>query len=100
LLSQRTVLTLNQAEIDKLQPVLNDKPTYWWLTIPTSDAGQSEELVLSMQGVITNKDLPPVLHKYKIIIIVCVMGDKLIMNFLSSSDPLTKISDTSARTCN
>jgi hypothetical protein len=63
LIIQRIIPTSNQTQIDKLQPALNDKPTYWRLTIPTSDASQSEELVVSMQGVITNKDLPPVLEK-------------------------------------
>jgi hypothetical protein len=60
---QRTSLTLSQAQIEKFKPVLNEKPTYWRLTIPISEAAQSEELVLSMQGVITSKDLPPVLKK-------------------------------------
>jgi hypothetical protein len=60
---QKAILTLKQTEIDKLNPVLNNKPTYWRLTVPTSNTDKSEELVLSMQGVITNKDLPPILQK-------------------------------------
>jgi hypothetical protein len=52
-----------QAQIDNLKPVLNEKPTYWRLVIPTTEASQSEELVLSMQGVITSKDLPPMLKR-------------------------------------
>ena len=55
---------IDSWQVDKLKPVLNEKPTYWRLTIPTSEATQSEELVLSMQGVIVNKDLPPVLKKW------------------------------------
>ncbi|KIM72038.1 hypothetical protein PILCRDRAFT_82231 [Piloderma croceum F 1598] len=50
-------------QFDKLKPTLNEKPTYWRLTVPTSEVTQSEELVLSMQGVIVNKDLPPILIK-------------------------------------
>jgi hypothetical protein len=60
---QRVVLTPSQARIDNLKPVLNEKPTYWRLVIPTTEASQSEELVLSMQGVITSKDLPPVVKR-------------------------------------
>ncbi|KIM78969.1 hypothetical protein PILCRDRAFT_74910, partial [Piloderma croceum F 1598] len=39
-----------------------EKPTYWRLTIPATDKTETEELVLSMQGVIVNKDLPPILN--------------------------------------
>ncbi|KIM77374.1 hypothetical protein PILCRDRAFT_12015 [Piloderma croceum F 1598] len=53
----------NFIDFDKLKPILNEKPTYWRLTVPTSESTQIEELVLSMQGVIVNKDLPPILIK-------------------------------------
>ena len=46
-----------------LRPVLNEKPTYWRLTIPQSEASEINELVWSIQGVIVNKDLPPVLNR-------------------------------------
>jgi hypothetical protein len=62
-LEQKTIFILSQAQLDKLRPVLNEKPTYWRLVIPNAESDQSEELVLSMQGVITNKELPPVLNK-------------------------------------
>lgn len=51
-----------------IKPVLNEKPTYWRLTIPGSDTSESEELVWTIQGVIVNKDLPPVLNRYFMII--------------------------------
>ena len=60
-LKQKTILILSQARLDKLRLILNEKPTYWRLVIPNSDSDQSEELVLSMQRVIMNKDLPSVL---------------------------------------
>ena len=56
----QTKEVIDNLQVDKLKPVLNEKPMYWRLTVPTSE---SEELVLSMQGVIVNKDLPPVLKK-------------------------------------
>ena len=54
---------IDDWQVDKLEPVLNDQPKYWRLTVPTSEVTQSEELVLSMQGVIVSKDLPPMLKK-------------------------------------
>jgi hypothetical protein len=63
-------LTTRSKQIDKLKPILNKKPTYRRLTIPTTDETQKEELVLSMQGVILNKDLPPVLKRC----IFCLIG--------------------------
>jgi hypothetical protein len=63
-------LTARLKQIDKLKPVLNEKPTYWRLTIPSMDETQKEELVLSMQGVILNKDLPPVLKRC----VFCLIG--------------------------
>ncbi|KIM79400.1 hypothetical protein PILCRDRAFT_10521 [Piloderma croceum F 1598] len=51
----------NFKDINTLKPVLSEKPTYWRLTIPAADKTETEELVLSMQGVIVNKDLPPIL---------------------------------------
>ena len=56
----------DNLQFDNLKPVLNEKPTYWRLTVPTSEVTQTEELVLSMQGVIVNKDLPPMLMKWVI----------------------------------
>jgi hypothetical protein len=53
----------DNLQFDNLKPVPNEKPTYWRLTVPTSEVTQTEELVLSMQGVIVNKDLPPMLTK-------------------------------------
>ncbi|KIM71254.1 hypothetical protein PILCRDRAFT_17230 [Piloderma croceum F 1598] len=47
-------------QVNKLKPVLSEKPAYWRLTIPATDQTETEELVLSMQGVIVNKDLPPI----------------------------------------
>jgi hypothetical protein len=49
------------TQINMLKPVLSEKPAYWRLTIPATDKTETEELVLSMQGVIVNKDLPPIL---------------------------------------
>jgi hypothetical protein len=45
------------------KPILNESPTYWRLVVPGSDATQVDELVLTLQGVIASKDLPPVLKK-------------------------------------
>ena len=53
----------DNLQFDNLKPVLNKKPAYWRLTVPTSEVTQTEELVLSMQGVIVNKDRPPMLTK-------------------------------------
>jgi hypothetical protein len=44
-------------------PVLNEKPKFWRF-IQNSGGTQQEELVLRMQGVITQKDLPPLLKRY------------------------------------
>jgi hypothetical protein len=57
------ITNTDNFQFDKLKPILNEKPTYWRLTVPTSESTQIEELVLSMQGVIVNKDLPPILIK-------------------------------------
>ena len=56
-------MCLRSYQIDTFIPVPNKKPTNWRLVIPGSDVAQVEELVLSIQGVITSKDLPPVLKK-------------------------------------
>ena len=60
---QRLGLTPQLIQIDQIVPMLNEKPNCWRLTIPTSDMTQSEELVMSMQGVIVGKDLPPLLKR-------------------------------------
>jgi hypothetical protein len=56
-------LILGTIQDNILRPVLNEKPTYWRLTIPQSEASEINELVWSIQGVIVNKDLPPVLNR-------------------------------------
>ena len=54
---------LHWIQIDMFKPILNESPTYWRLVVPGSDATQVDELVLTLQGVIASKDLPPVLKK-------------------------------------
>jgi hypothetical protein len=62
-LIERTELILATIQDDILRPILNEKPTYWRLTIPGLESYESEELVWSIQGVIANKDLPPILNR-------------------------------------
>ena len=57
------------VKIENLVPVLNHKPMIWRLTIPSSGDLQNQELVLSIQGVIAAKDLPPITNRYVIYIV-------------------------------
>lgn len=44
--------------------MFNECPKYWRFVVSTSDiAADQEELVLSIQGVIVQKDLPPVIKR-------------------------------------
>ncbi|KIM81515.1 hypothetical protein PILCRDRAFT_71898 [Piloderma croceum F 1598] len=52
----------NEASIAAITAL--DKPCVWCITIPASDKGQLEEVVLQVQGVLCLKELPPVVTKF------------------------------------
>jgi hypothetical protein len=41
-------------------PLFVDKHKYWKLAQPIDDTGMQEEVVLRLQGIICQKDLPPI----------------------------------------
>jgi hypothetical protein len=51
----------NEASIAAI--TASDKPRVWRITVPASDEGQLEEVVLRVQGVLCLKELPPVVTK-------------------------------------
>ena len=51
----------NEASIAAI--TASDKPPMWCITVPASDEGQLEEVVLRVQGVLCLKELPPVVTK-------------------------------------
>jgi hypothetical protein len=45
-------------------PVLNTNPPGWIFTVPDERGLEHEELVVRLQGVIAQKELPPVTVRY------------------------------------
>lgn len=47
-------------------PLYIDKHKYWKLAQPIDDAGMQEEVVLQLQGIICQKDLPPIWEHHQV----------------------------------
>jgi hypothetical protein len=50
--------------MDHIIPVLNTNPPGWIFTIPSEHDLEQEEFVVRFQGVIAQKELPPVIVRY------------------------------------
>lgn len=50
-------------QIADLGLVMSESPKCWRFIVPNEDASENEELVLSLQGIISHKDLPPILRR-------------------------------------
>ena len=51
-------------QMDHIKPVYNTNPPGWILTIPSERDLEPEEFVVRFQGVIMQKELPPVTVRY------------------------------------
>jgi hypothetical protein len=49
------------TQVNIVKPVFNTSPPGWVLTIAKEDQPESEELVVRLQGVIAQLELPPVI---------------------------------------
>jgi hypothetical protein len=47
------------TQIDLFKPTYSEQPKCWKFTTSTTDVAEQEEIVLSVQGIITHMDLPP-----------------------------------------
>ena len=57
------VLTCTNMQFDALKPVFDNIPRCWRFITSNGDSAEQEELVLSVQGIITQMDLPPVTRR-------------------------------------
>ena len=51
-------------QMDNIIPVFNSNPPGWILTVPGARNSEHEEFVIKLQGVITQKELPPITVRY------------------------------------
>jgi hypothetical protein len=51
-------------QMDHIKPVFNTNPPGWILTIPGECDLEHEEFVVRLQGVIVQKEFPPVMVRY------------------------------------
>jgi hypothetical protein len=51
-------------KMDHVKPVFNTNPPGWILTIPGESDLEYEEFVIRLQGVIVQKELPPITERY------------------------------------
>lgn len=52
-------------QVDVVKPVFNNSPPGWILTVAKYDNPESEELVVRLQGVIVQSELPPVTVRWE-----------------------------------
>ena len=51
-------------QIELLKPTYSEQPKSWKFIVPNTDVTEQEEVVLSVQGIITHTDLPPFTKRY------------------------------------
>ena len=52
-------------QMDHINPIYNTNPQGWILTVPGEHDSEPEEFVVRLQGVIVQKELPPVTVRYR-----------------------------------
>jgi hypothetical protein len=59
----RDNLSHNHTQIDLFKPTYSEQPKCWKFITSTTDVAEPEEIVLSVQGIITHMDLPPFMKR-------------------------------------